>query len=295
MNDPLPSKDGVGPSSVWLGDGPWSTLLEFLLHRFPEVERSVWVARMARGEVVDENGICFSPESVYRRGVRLYYYREAREEVPIPFEETILYRDDHLLVADKPHFLPVTPAGRFLRETLLIRLKRKLRLEFLVPIHRIDRETAGVVMFSIQPSSRDRYHALFQNRQVMKVYEAVAPSRPRAMFPMIYRSRLEEGEPFFRMKEVDGESNAETHIELVQARGNNALYRLMPVTGKKHQLRVHMASLEMPILNDMFYPNLLPDNQDDFSRPLQLLAKSIAFTDPVSGAPRRFESERTLG
>lgn len=294
MNSPLPSKDGVGPSSVWLGDGPWLTIIEFLENRFPDIDRDIWVARMARGEVVDENGICFSLDSAYRRGVRLYYYREAREEVPIPFEETILYRDDHLVVADKPHFLPVIPAGRFLRETLLIRLKRKLQLDFLVPIHRIDRETAGIVMFSIQPTSRDLYHALFQNRAVVKTYEAVAPARPRTMFPMLYRSRLEEGEPFFRMKEVEGEPNTETHIDILQARGNNALYRLMPVTGKKHQLRVHLAALGIPILNDMFYPHLLPDNQDDFSRPLQLLAKKIAFTDPVTGTAREFESARTL-
>jgi tRNA pseudouridine32 synthase/23S rRNA pseudouridine746 synthase len=111
---------------------------------------------------------------------------------------------------------------------------------------------------------------------------------------MSYRSRLEEGEPFFRMQEVAGDPNSETHIDLVQARGNNALYRLTPVTGKKHQLRVHLASLGIPILNDMFYPQLRPDNQDDFSRPLQLLAKRIAFTDPVTGMARDFESARTL-
>ncbi|HKQ30875.1 MAG TPA: RluA family pseudouridine synthase [Burkholderiales bacterium] len=290
----LASKDGVGASSVWLGEGPWKTVLAFLQDRFPEIDAATWTARMERGDVVDERGARFASDCPYRSGVRLYYYREAREETPVPFEETVLYRDDRILVADKPHFLPVVPAGRFLQQTLLVRLKRKLQLDFLVPIHRIDRETAGIVMFSTEPESRGRYHALFERREIVKTYEAVAPVLPGASYPIRHRSRLVEGEPFFRMKEVEGEPNAETHIELLHTSGENGLYRLTPVTGKKHQLRVHMASLGMPIANDMFYPLLQPDDADDFSRPLQLLAKAIAFRDPITGASQRFESSRTL-
>lgn len=288
-----PSRNGVGASSVSLPDGAWRTILEFLAHRFPDIDAATWIARMQRGDVVDEAGGPVAPDSPYRRGIKLYYFREAQDEPPIPFEETILYRDDHIVVADKPHFLPVVPAGRFLQETLLIRLKRKLQLDFLVPIHRIDRETAGVVLFSIQPESRSDYHALFQKREVVKQYEAVAPVL-HAEFPITHRSRLVEGEPFFRMQEIDGEANSETQIELLHARGPNGLYRLTPVTGKKHQLRVHMASLGIPIANDSFYPTLQPDNLDDFSRPLQLLARAIAFRDPVTGDSRQFASSRTL-
>jgi len=294
MSAPLPARDGVGPSSVWLPAGSWKTVLQFLTERFADIDATTWIARMQRGDVIDEHGTRFSPESSYRDGVRLYYYREAEDETPIPFEETILYRDDHILVVDKPHFLPVVPAGRFLQETLLVRLKRKLQLDFLVPIHRIDRETAGLVLFSIRPESRGDYHALFQKREVMKTYEALAALLPNAAFPLTHRSRLVEGNPFFRMKEADGEPNSETHIDLLEVRSDVARYRLTPVTGRKHQLRVHMASLGIPILNDSFYPQLLPDKDDDFSSPLQLIAKAIAFTDPLTRAQKQFESSHKL-
>jgi tRNA pseudouridine32 synthase / 23S rRNA pseudouridine746 synthase len=289
-----PARDGVGASSIWLPAGPWQTVLQFLQQRFDGVEAELWIARMDKGDVVDEYGARLAPDSTYRSGVRLYYYRELETELPIPFEESVLYRDDHILVADKPHFLPVVPAGRFLQETLLVRLKKRLRLDYLVPIHRIDRETAGLVLFSVRPESRAAYHALFQNRAVTKTYETLAPILAGAAFPTTYRSRLEPGEPFFRMQEVDGEPNTETRIELIEARGNLARYRLTPVTGRKHQLRVHMAALGIPIINDPLYPQLLPDKGDDYSRPLQLLAKVIAFTDPLSRQTRQFESGRML-
>lgn len=295
MNAPLPTRDGVGPSSVWLPQGNWQTLLQFLSERFAEVDPAIWAARLQRGDVVDETGTPLTPDVPYRGGARIYYYREAPDETPIPFEETVLYRDRHLLAVDKPHFLPVTPAGRFLRETLLARLKRKLQLDFLVPIHRIDRETAGVVLLSIEPETRGAYHAMFHRREVEKTYEALAPWRPALAFPATRRSRLVAGEPFFRMREVEGEPNAETRIEVLDVFGETARYRLTPVTGKKHQLRVHMAALGLAIRNDPCYPQLQADKGDDFSRPLQLVAKTIAFIDPLTGEQRRFESLQRLG
>ncbi len=294
MNAPLPSRNGVGPSSVWLSEGPWKTVLEFLADRFADVDAATWIARMKNGEVVDENGSGLSPNCRYRSGVRLYYYRESEAETPIPFEETILHRDDHLLVVDKPHFLPVVPAGRFLQETLLVRLKRKLQLDFLVPIHRIDRETAGIVLFSIEPENRGVYHSLFQKREIHKTYEALAGVLADGTFPITCRSRLVVGHPFFRMQQIDGEPNSETHIDIMEIRGDVARYRLTPVSGRKHQLRVHMASLGIPIVNDPFYPQLLPCKQDDFCNPLQLIARAIAFTDPLTGISRRFESLRVF-
>lgn len=294
MSPPLPPRDGVGPSSVWLPAGSWGTVLEFLAHRFADVEATTWMARMGKGEVVDGEGARLSPDCPYRSGVRLYYYRELEAEPRIPFEETVLYQDEHLLVVDKPHFLPVTPAGRFLHETLLVRLKRKLGLDFLVPIHRVDKETAGVVLFSIQPESRAAYHSLFERREVRKTYDALAGVGPAARFPLTYRSRLVPGRPFFLMQEAQGQPNAETRIELLEIRGDVALYRLTPVTGRKHQLRVHMAALGLAIINDPFYPRLLPSKGDDFASPLQLIARAIAFTDPLTRASRYFESGRAL-
>ncbi len=269
-------------------------MLEFLQQFFPEVGAATWLARMHKGEVVDADGLRIMPDHGYRAGALIYYYRELEVETLVPFEELILFQDEHLLVVDKPHFLPVIPSGRYLHETLLVRLKRKLQLEHLTPIHRLDRETAGVILFSHNPASRGDYQSLFHKREMNKVYEALAAPLPGRQLPLSYRSRMVAGEPFFRMQEVSGEINAETHIEMLENRGEVALYRLRPVTGKKHQLRVHMAALGIPIINDRFYPQLLAEKADDFSQPLQLLARSISFKDPYTGRERYFESGKVL-
>jgi tRNA pseudouridine32 synthase/23S rRNA pseudouridine746 synthase len=291
---PLPVRDGVAPSYMWVQDQVPGPALAYLLARFDDVLESTWRSRMARGEVIDGGGVVLGPDSVLRRGLRIWYYRELDDETPIPFEEQILYRDDHLLVVDKPHFLPTTPGGRFLHESLLVRLKHKLGEQQLIPIHRLDRETAGVVLFSLREESRGAYQSLFQQRSVEKVYEALAGPMPGRQFPFIHRSRMVEGTPFFRMEEADGEPNSETLVDVIEERGAARLYRLQPRTGRKHQLRVHMAALGAPILNDAFYPVALPIREDDFLNPLKLLARAIAFDDPLSGERRRFESGRAL-
>ncbi|MEC5163574.1 MULTISPECIES: pseudouridine synthase [unclassified Janthinobacterium] len=291
---PLPVRDGVAPSYLWLPEGGWADMLSFLVERFPLVTRAEWGERMARGEVVSGDGVALQPGSQFRRGMRIFYYRELGRETPIPFEERILFQDEHLVVVDKPHFLPMIPSGRFLRETLLVRLKKKLALDDLSPIHRLDRETAGVVVFSSRQASRGAYQSLFQRREVSKVYEALAAPLAGRDYPFVHRSRMVEGEPFFRMREVAGEANSETEVDVIEARGAAALYRLRPHTGRKHQLRVHMAALGVPIINDAFYPVALPCKEDDVSAPLQLLARAISFTDPLTGEWRQFESGRTL-
>ncbi|ATQ74234.1 pseudouridine synthase [Massilia violaceinigra] len=291
---PLPVRDGVAPSYLWLDDSPLEGALAFLTSHFADVGEAVWRDRMARGEVVDASGDMLGADSVLRRGMRIWYYRELEAETPIPFEEQILFRDDHLLVVDKPHFLPMTPGGRFLHETLLVRLKNKTGLAQLTPIHRLDRETAGVVVFSHQEATRGAYQSLFQKRSVRKVYEALAAPLPQLTFPLVHRSRMVEGNPFFRMQEVDGEPNSESVIDVIEPQGDAMLYRLQPHTGRKHQLRVHMAALGAPIMNDAFYPEALPCKGDDFANPLKLLARSIGFDDPLTGLARRFESRRTL-
>lgn len=269
-------------------------MLTFLEERFPDVGAPTWIARMEKGEVVDAKGARLHPDSPYRRGACIFYYRELEGEAPIPFAEEVLYQDDHILVADKPHFLPVIPSGRFLHETLLVRLKRKTGLAHLTPIHRIDRETAGIVVFSHNPETRGTYQSLFQKREMKKVYEALAGTLPDACFPMTYRSCMVEGKPFFRMKETDGMPNSETHIDILETRDNVSLYRLRPVTGKKHQLRVHLAALGIPIINDAFYPDALPCKADDVSQPLKLLARAISFRDPLTGKEQVFASARKL-
>ena len=291
---PLPVRDGVSPSFVWLPPGCWVTLGDFFAHRFSAVAKSEWLARSVRGEVRDERGAALSLESPYRVGACVFYYRELIDETPIPFEEAILFQNEQILVVDKPHFLPVTPGGRFLHESLLVRLKRKTGIETLVPIHRLDRETAGLVLFSIDPSTRNIWQGLFRDRAIHKVYEALAGLNNALDFPLSLISRIVQDERFFRMKEEAGEPNAATTISLVRLIDDHALYQLQPVTGKMHQLRVHMNSIGLPIINDGFYPQALPCKGDDFSAPLKLLARSLSFDDPVTGEPRFFESRLHL-
>jgi tRNA pseudouridine32 synthase/23S rRNA pseudouridine746 synthase len=227
-------------------------------------------------------------------GQRIFYYRERIDETPIPFEETVLYQDDELMVVDKPHFVPVTPGGRFLHESLLVRLRRKTGLQSISPIHRLDRETAGVMLFSVNPATRPIWQALFRFRRVHKVYEALAMVRADLSSPRLVSSRIVRDDQFFRVKEIEGEPNAFTRVELISHTGDVGHYRLIPDTGKMHQLRIHMSSLGIPILNDSFYPIATESSNEDFSSPLKLLARSIEFVDPVRGIERSFQSVRSL-
>ena len=290
------SPSNMRPSTLHLPQGDWSTVLDCLCAHFPAIGRELWLERMARGRVLDADGQPIAPDQAYRVGLKVHYFREVAAETPIPFVETILHLDEHLLVADKPHFLPVMPAGEYVEQTLQARLAKRLGNADLVPLHRIDRHTAGLVLFSTNPQSRGRYQALFRERQMHKCYEALAAALPDLDFPLLRQTRLAAGEPFFRMQEVAGVPNSETRIEIAQQLGEYWLYRLYPVTGKKHQLRVHLAALGAPILNDPFYPEVsdAPDAPDDYSRPLKLLARGLAFIDPLTGEPRSFESQLSL-
>lgn len=294
----LPTRQGVSPSCVALPQGPWPTVLDFLCERLPAVSRVDWVRRMTAGEVVTHQGVAIQPTQPYLPQTKLYYWRELPFEHPIPFEERVIYQDDWLVVADKPHFLPITPKGRYLHETLLVRLKRQLGIDTLVPAHRLDRETAGLVLFTVQPASRHAYQSLFRDRLVRKVYEAVAPYQAGLPWPQWRRSRLQESERFMAMEEVPGEPNAHTWINLTEVKGPWARYELRPITGQKHQLRAHMNALGLPLHGDRIYPVLQPaeppDAPLDFSHPLKLLARELSFTDPISGEERRFTSQRTL-
>ena len=295
---PLPTRDGVSASTVAAPNGPWPTVLAFLSERIPAVSAEDWARRMAAGEVLNAEGQPVPPDAPYRAQTRYHYWRSLPFEHPIPFEERIVFQDDFLVVADKPHFLPVTPKGRYLRETLLVRLKQRTGIDTLVPMHRIDRETAGLVVFTVQPHTRNAYQGLLRDLQVEKTYEAIAPWRPELTWPQRRISRLAESPNFMAMHEVNGPPNADTWIEPIEAIDGWARYRLTPRTGQKHQLRAHLHALGMPIAGDRIYPTLWPpepaDQPVDVSRPLQLLAQSLRFTDPVTGQQRAFTSPRQL-
>ena len=289
-------RDGVSASVIATTVGDWTTFFDFLAQKFPAVEHDEWLARINSGDVVDEHGATINADTPYRPNSKLFYYRFVPDEARIPFAETVLFQDELIVVADKPHFLPVTPAGRYVQETLLVRLKRKLGIDTLAPMHRIDRDTAGLVLFTVQPHTRDAYQKLFRERRVDKTYEAIAPWRADLSLPVICRSRLLESDAFMQMQAVDGDANALTAIELLEKRGHLGRYQLRPLTGQKHQLRAHMSALDMPIVNDRIYPVLQPDTggDQDWSLPLKLLAKAITFTDPITGMARSFDSRRTL-
>ena len=296
--NPPPPRHGVSASCTVLPPAPWPRVLDFLVHRFPHIDAATWRHRLTHGDVADDSGRLITVQTPYQAGLRVYYYRAVPAEVPIAFEAVVIYQDGHLLVADKPHFLPVMPSGQYLQETVLVRFKNTLGLPDLSPVHRIDRDTAGLVMFSINPATRDAYHALFRNHQVTKTYEAIARWNATLPWPpggvLRRETRIAESAHFMQQCEVEGPPNAITEIRLLEVCGGLARYELKPVTGQRHQLRVHMNALGLPILNDGIYPVLTPEGSADIGHPLQLLAKSIAFIDPLSSRPREFISNRQL-
>jgi len=226
---------------------------------------------------------------------RIFYFREVCTETLIPFSEKILYRDDHILVACKPHFLPVTPGGKYVDECLLNRLRRSTGIEDLAPIHRIDRETSGLVLFSVNKNSRGRYGTLFMNGHIKKTYLALSACVPdQSKNSWNVENRIERGVPWFRMQTAPGTVNAHSVIHLSGIKGTQARFILHPYTGKTHQLRIHMSGIGFGILNDRYYPELQDEREDDFTTPLQLVAKELRFMDPLTGRQREFSSEREL-
>jgi len=271
-------------------------VLDFLVERMPGISREEWLDRLRHQLVLDDLAQPVCADDNYRPYTKLFYYRHIDNEPALPSQAHILFEDAHLLVADKPHFMPVTPAGRYVQQSLLVQLKQLTGNDDLVPLHRIDRETAGLVLLGKRVQDRDAYHALFRDKHIRKVYHAVASFDPDVSWPRIHTSRLVAGTPFFRMREVPGQANSETRISLLKSEGQHGLYQLEPVTGKRHQLRVHMLSLGLPLQGDLFYPTVLrgPDEAEDFSQPLQLLAHSVMFTDPHTRQVRSFSSQLGL-
>ncbi len=247
------------------------------------------------GRIVDAAGRAVPRDMAYVPGMSVWFHRDLPDEERVPFPIDVIYRDEHLVVADKPHFLATTPRGSHVAETALARLRRQLDIPALGAAHRLDRLTAGLVMFTVRPEERGAYQSLFRDRRVAKEYEAVAPYDPALPLPRTVRSRIVKERGVLAAQEVEGEPNAVSRIELVEHRDGRARYRLTPGTGQTHQLRVHMSALGVPILGDPLYPVVTaPVAPGDFRRPLQLLARVLEFTDPVTGRQHRFVSPRVL-
>ncbi|GGW35312.1 RluA family pseudouridine synthase [Streptomyces xantholiticus] len=294
---PLPQRDGIDPVRLRLPedpDGRWPTVRDHLLHRYGSAIGEAGVDAMLReGRFVGRDGAVTWDEA-YTAGRDLWFHRDFPAEERVPFEIGIVHRDDHVVIADKPHFLATMPRGSHVKETALARLRRDLELPALQPAHRLDRLTAGLVLFVVRPGDRGAYQTMFRDRRVRKEYEALAPYDPAVALPRTVRSRIVKERGVLAAREEPGEPNSESRIELLEQRGGVGRYRLLPATGRTHQLRVHMNSLGLPILGDPLFPLVLPEAPEDFSKPLQLLANILEFSDPVTGRPCRFESRLRL-
>ncbi|MGW3291115.1 RluA family pseudouridine synthase [Streptomyces sp. NPDC001002] len=295
---PLPQRLGVDPVRVKLPqEGHWATVRGYLVERLSGAGGGVVDGMFDAGEVVGADGRAVAPEAAYVPGMFVWFHRELPAEVPVPFPLDVVYRDEHLVVADKPHFLATTPRGSHVTETALARLRRELGIPALGAAHRLDRLTAGLVLFTVRPEDRGAYQSLFRDKRVRKEYEAVAPYDPGLELPRTVRSRIVKERGVLAAYEVDGEPNAVSRVELVERRAEFGIarYRLLPATGQTHQLRVHMNRLGVPILGDPLYPEVAdPVPAGDFRRPLQLLARALEFSDPVTGVEHRLRSTRTL-
>ncbi|WLW56333.1 RluA family pseudouridine synthase [Streptomyces sp. YU58] len=292
---PLPQRAGVDPVRLRLPAGDaWATVRDHLVARLA-AGAEVIDEMLDAGRIVDAAGRPVPRDMEYVPGTFLWFHRELPDEERVPFAVDVLYRDEHLVVADKPHFLATTPRGSHVAETALARLRRQLGVPTLSAAHRLDRLTAGLVLFTVRPGERGAYQSLFRDKRVAKEYEAVAPYDPRLVLPRTVRSRIVKERGILAAREVEGEPNAVSRIELLEHRNGRGRYRLTPRTGQTHQLRVHMSALGIPILGDPLYPVVTgPVAAGDFRRPLQLLARVLEFTDPVTGHEHRFVSPRAL-
>lgn len=293
---PLPQRDGVDPVRVRLPAGEqWATVREHLVQRL-SAAAGVVDGMFAAGLIVGADGRAVPADTPYAPGMFLWFHRELPAEVPVPFPLEIVHRDEHIVVVDKPHFLATTPRGSHVAQTALARLRRELGIPRLGAAHRLDRLTAGLVLFTVRPGERGAYQSLFRDRLVRKEYEAVAPLDPALELPRTVRSRIVKERGSLTAREVEGEPNAVTRVEAAESRADGlGRYRLVPATGQTHQLRVHMNALGVPILGDPLYPEVTaPAPAGDFRRPLQLLARTLEFTDPVTGVEHRFASGRRL-
>ena len=289
-----PMINGVSASKVFLQPSTATTVYDYLCTQFPHIQTSEWQSRFQEGLVYDAQGNSLNLNSLFQANSHCFYYRFLAYEVHVPFEHQILFENEHFMVIDKPHFLTMSPTGQYVQETLLVRLKKQTGIEHLTPIHRLDRETAGVVLISKNVASRGIFQQLFATRQVQKTYHAIAGYREELRFPQIVRLRMDKGQPFYTMQVLEGEPNSESEITLLEQKDHLAKYELKPHTGKQHQLRVHLNFLGIPILNDPFYPSVAHKADNNFSAPLQLLAKHIQFIDPITQQLMQFSSEQVL-
>ncbi|WDE95897.1 pseudouridine synthase [Lentisphaera profundi] len=283
------------PSKIWLPkEASHISHLDFFNHTFPQIPAETWIARFQEGKITDLEQKAIPLQSAYQGNRHLIYYREVEDETPIPFEGKILFEDENLIVVDKPHFLPIHPAGPYVKETLVYRLRESQNNPHIAPLHRIDRLTAGLVLFSKNIDARRPYQMLFSERLIEKTYLAISKGETPQQKSWHLHNRIVPGDPWFLSAIGSGEPNSESFIEFIDQQQDLIKFKLKPVSGKKHQLRLHLASIGYPILHDPLYPDFTSKPPDDYAKALQLLAQSISFIDPLSKKKMSFQSELKL-
>lgn len=274
----------------------WVTMRDHLVGRLPADGTARVDEMIVEGRFVDERGTAITAATAYAPHVLVWFHRDLPVEAVVQDSVPVLYRDERIVVVDKPHFLSTIPRGQHVMQSVVVRMRDELGLPGLGPAHRLDRLTAGVLMLTTEQRWRAPYQQLFERRHVAKEYEAIAPVGPlRVGETRVLRSHLRKDRGRLQAYEdPTAEANAETLVELIATRGQVGRYRLTPHTGRTHQLRVHLNGLGIPIVNDPFYPELVDVPLGDHTQPLQLLARSLRFTDPVDGTERSPRSRREL-
>ena len=306
-----------------------TTIADYLIARFYPNDPQIIHARFNTGEVRLDDGTILTSDSPYMPGERIWYFRELADEPQLPSDMPVLYEDEHVLAIDKPHFLPTTPRGSYIAQTALTKLRVREQNPLLIPIHRLDRPTAGVLLFAKTVQARRPFQMMFQHRQASKTYRAVAPvpadvtaaEQALSTEGLQVRSHIQKIRDQLQVQQLSEqecaaqgvEPNTLTTVKILRTftpsaqavegwraepalnkKQEWALYDLEPHTGKTHQLRAHLNLLGSPILGDVLYPQVLPDTPDRPEYPLQLLAYSLHFEHPITGERVDLHSGRSL-
>ena len=278
----------VPASRLMLPPGPWRTVLEALCARFPRIPESQWRDRFIRGRVLDRSGVPLPLDAPYRPGAQVQYFREVAEEPALPGGEYVVHCDADLLVAFKPHYLPVAPTGAWVRETLLTRMVALTGNSDLAPLHRLDRDTSGVLLLGKGPEAAKRLAGAFARRQAKKTYWAIVAGNPKPPSGLIEMHLKKSGLNDFEMvrpadpKEHGAEPAETGYVMISRAAHRAAWMALRPFTGRTHQLRAHMKAIGHPILGDPKYGD---EASTELSGPLklQLHARRIELDHPGGG------------
>ena len=313
---PLPPRDGLGASRVRHNEPEPITAFAFISrlvatqrHRHPDDDDAAVLRRFNEGLVVLIDGTPLKPSTPIAAGTDVFFYRHPAPEPPVPYEIETVFEDDNILVVNKPPFLATMPRAAHITETATVRLRRATGNEEITPAHRLDRMTSGLLLLTKRREIRGAYQELFARREVHKRYEAIAADNG-VTAPLVWRSHVEKLRGEIASREIaSAEPNSETLLRSVRRLAPTeeqrlqrihgvphplSRYVLEPVTGKTHQLRVHMCSAGVPILGDPVYPTVQAFDDEDFTIPLRLTSTGLDFIDPLSGSPRSFAADPWL-